>query len=238
MVLDWMVRFLTWKEVVMVVVFSLLLEGMLKGRKLESVSMVMVVLLSGLLMLGEESVLGYVLMVDIGSLVIVLLSSRVFPLGYFMMQAWISGLLWMGMGFGLGIGPIVLLKCGAGMMLCWLFGLYSGLLWLSGGLMVLVSMLTYFTGWLSTLFLLSDGTCGFLLVLFGLALLSMELFDLRSSSLVLLGLGVSSSVLLSTLALVGAGLSWLYVLSSFLLVSVLALCLDVILVEDVGMEGV
>jgi len=192
---------------------------------MERGTMVFLVLGSVWLCFGMESLFGFVLFLDLSSLVVVLLSARSFPLGYFMMQAWISGLLWLGMGLGVSIGLVVLLKCGAGMMLLWLFGLYGGVLWSARVSMVWVALLSYVLGWMSTLFLVMDGSSGLLLCLFVMSLFGLELFDLGAFSFVLLGLGVSSSVLLSSLAVLGAGLSWLYVLSSVLLVSVLSFSL-------------
>ena len=215
----------SWRELCFGLVCSGLVVGLLRGRWMERGTMVFLVLGSVWLCFGMESLFGFVLFLDLSSLVVVLLSARSFPLGYFMMQAWISGLLWLGMGLGVSIGLVVLLKCGAGMMLLWLFGLYGGVLWSARVSMVWVALLSYVLGWMSTLFLVMDGSSGLLLCLFVMSLFGLELFDLGAFSFVLLGLGVSSSVLLSSLAVLGAGLSWLYVLSSVLLVSVLSFSL-------------
>jgi hypothetical protein len=115
-----------------------------------TVTLILLLVISGIVSITSGSVVLLMLAVDAGSLVIVGLSWRRVGLGYFMLQAFFSSFLWFGYSLGWNVGVILLLKCGGGFLLPWLIGLYSGLLWNSSWTFLLVSLLSYTFGMLSS----------------------------------------------------------------------------------------
>jgi hypothetical protein len=168
------------------------------------------------------SLLLWVMMLDLGSLWLISLVLRSLPIGYFMMQAFLSLLLWTGVGVGVSVGGILLLKLGGGFLWGWLWSLYGAVLWKDGAWMILVSFFSYLLGWFVVATVLSCGSVGVWSSFF-LSSVGVGVSLIGSVSPVLTCVVVSSGLVLSVLSLVGVSLSGSYVLSSVLLVAVVCL---------------